>query len=83
MSVTQTVDIPTSHQLTIEVPREVPAGRAVLAFFPVANTYKADNLRGLAKKMGSTLTTERFLEMRQEDLHLEEERYRKFSRENG
>jgi hypothetical protein len=34
MSITQTVEIPASHRLTIEVPREVPAGRAVLAFFP-------------------------------------------------
>jgi hypothetical protein len=81
MSVTQTVEIPASHRLTIEVPREVPSGRAVLAFFPVANAYKTESLRGLAKKMGSTLTTEHFLEMRREDLHLDEERYRKFSQE--
>jgi hypothetical protein len=83
MSITQTVEIPANHRLTIEVPREVPEGRAVLAFFPVANIYKGESLRGLAKKLGSTLTMESFFEMRREDLRLEEERYRKFSQDNG
>jgi hypothetical protein len=32
--VTQTVDIPASHRLTIDVPREIPAGRAMLTFTP-------------------------------------------------
>ncbi|MDR0448732.1 MAG: hypothetical protein LBH07_08700 [Treponema sp.] len=34
MTITQTVDIPADHRLTIDVPREVPAGRAVLTFTP-------------------------------------------------
>ena len=34
MSVTQTIDIPASHRLTIDVPSEVPAGPAVLTFTP-------------------------------------------------
>jgi len=33
--------------------------------------------------MGSTLTVERFLEMRQEDLLLEEAKYRRFFGEQG
>ena len=36
MTVTQTVDIPVSRRLVIDVPREVPAGRAVLSFAPVS-----------------------------------------------
>ena len=36
MSVTQTVDIPASHRLTIDVPREVPEGPVVLTFTPAA-----------------------------------------------
>jgi hypothetical protein len=36
MSVTQTVEIPASHRLTIDVPPEVPAGRAEIRFFPVS-----------------------------------------------
>jgi len=35
MSFTQTVEIPASHRLTIDVPREVPAGRTIIAFTPV------------------------------------------------
>ena len=34
MTVTQTVDIPASHKLTIDVPSEVPEGPAVLTFTP-------------------------------------------------
>jgi len=36
MSITQTVEIPASRRLTIEVPREVPVGRAVLTFSPAS-----------------------------------------------
>ena len=36
MSVTQTVDIPASRRLTIDVPREVPTGRTILVFKPAA-----------------------------------------------
>jgi hypothetical protein len=32
MTITQTVDIPDSHRLTIDIPREIPTGRAILAF---------------------------------------------------
>ena len=34
MTITQTVEIPASHRLTIDVPPEVPAGRAILMFRP-------------------------------------------------
>jgi hypothetical protein len=36
MTITQTVEIPASHRLTIDVPREVPAGAVVLTFTPKA-----------------------------------------------
>jgi len=36
MSVTQTVEIPANHRLTIDVPPEVPTGRAKIIFFPVS-----------------------------------------------
>jgi hypothetical protein len=42
MTVTQTVEIPDSHRLTIDVPREVPAGKVILAFTP-AEDRKSDN----------------------------------------
>lgn len=38
MTITQTVEIPVSHRLTLEVPREIPAGRAILTFTPSARS---------------------------------------------
>jgi hypothetical protein len=38
MTIEQTVEIPASHLLTIEVPPEVPAGRVTLAFTPEGET---------------------------------------------
>jgi hypothetical protein len=32
MTIEQTVEIPADHRLTLEVPREIPAGRAILTF---------------------------------------------------
>jgi hypothetical protein len=34
MSITQTVEVPASHWLTVDVPREVPAGPVILTFTP-------------------------------------------------
>jgi hypothetical protein len=34
MSITQTVEVPASHRLTIDVPSEVPAGPVILTFTP-------------------------------------------------
>jgi hypothetical protein len=34
MSITQTVEVPASHRLTLDVPREVPAGPVILTFTP-------------------------------------------------
>jgi len=42
MSITQTVEIPDSHRLTIDVPREVPAGRTIIAFTPASERRTKD-----------------------------------------
>jgi hypothetical protein len=34
MVIQQTIEIPANHHLTIEVPREIPAGKAILTFAP-------------------------------------------------
>jgi hypothetical protein len=34
MTIQQTVEIPASHRLTIEVPQEVPAGKATITYSP-------------------------------------------------
>jgi len=36
MSVTQTVEILVDHRLTIDVPHEIPMGRAILTFTPAS-----------------------------------------------
>jgi len=51
MSVTQTVDIPASHRLTIDVPREVPEGPVVLTFTPAK---KAADQRSNDQKPANT-----------------------------
>jgi hypothetical protein len=38
MTVTQTVDLPASHRLIIDVPREVPTGPIILTFTPASHT---------------------------------------------
>jgi hypothetical protein len=42
MSVTQTVEIPVNHRLTIDVPPEIPAGRAEITFTPKAQVREQD-----------------------------------------
>jgi hypothetical protein len=43
MTVTQTVEIPVSRRLTIDVPREVPLGRTILTFTPATEPKAADD----------------------------------------
>ncbi|MCL2277049.1 MAG: hypothetical protein FWC21_04060 [Treponema sp.] len=42
MTITQTVEIPAEGLRTIEVPREVPAGKVILTFTPVAELNMID-----------------------------------------
>jgi hypothetical protein len=42
MSITQTVEIPVSRRLIIDVPREIPVGRAVLVFTPISDASVID-----------------------------------------
>ena len=44
MTITQTVEIPASHRLTIDVPREVPAGPVILTFTPAADQVSANTV---------------------------------------
>jgi hypothetical protein len=34
MTIKQTIDIPTNHRITLDVPREVPAGATIITFTP-------------------------------------------------
>ena len=89
MTVEQTIEIPASHRIFLDLPLELPVGKAKITITPQTekpadNAYETvENLRGLAKKLGSTLTVESFLEMRREDLRLEEAKYQKLFQEKG
>ena len=37
MTIEQTIEVPPSHRLTIDVPPEVPAGRIILTYTPAAD----------------------------------------------
>ena len=81
MTIEQTVEIPASRRLVLEVPPEIPPGRAVIAFTPVPapqrrTTAEAiEYCRGLAKRLGCTATSDDFLEQRRRDRELEDEQY--------
>ena len=87
MIIEQTVEIPADHRIFLDLPLELPVGKAKITITPqpekpAANIYDTvTKLRGLAKGMGSSLTVVDFLEMRQEDLSLEESKYSKFFQE--
>ena len=60
-AIKQTVEIPANRRLTIEVPNEVPTGKTILSFKPVA---KADNFS--IKKLRGTLHKIDFSDLREE-----------------
>jgi len=40
MTITQTVEIPAVGRRTVEIPREVPAGKVILTFTPITETIE-------------------------------------------
>jgi hypothetical protein len=89
MTIEQTIEIPANHRVLLDLPLDLPAGKAKITITPqtetpTINAYETlENLRGLAQKLGSTLTVDSFLEMRREDLRLEEAKYQKFFQKKG
>ena len=83
MTIEQTIEVPADHRVFLDLPPELPVGKAKITITPqtekpASSAYGSiENLRGLAKRMGSNLTVENFLEMRREDLRLEEAKYQK------
>jgi len=49
MTITQTVEIPSDRRLTIEVPKEIPAGRVILTFTPEQPKPLKERVFGCAK----------------------------------
>jgi hypothetical protein len=92
MTIEQTVEIPADHRLIIEVPPEIPEGRAILAFTPAAKTTPHRHMsveealemgRGIAKRMGSRMTGDLSLERRHEDKEIEEAKYQRMFHKAG
>ena len=93
MTIEQTVELPASHRLTIDVPREIPAGRTKVALtiidFPQAEPsehepangpYAWRKLRGMFTDSG--FSTEELFKERARDLLREEAKlFRKISPE--
>jgi len=83
MSITQTLEVPANHRLTIDVPREIPTGttaRFEVIWFPQKKTVNSlddalDKIWELCKD--APITVDSFLQMRQEDKKLEENKYRR------
>jgi len=56
MTITQTIDIPPDRRITVEVPREVPTGRTIIAFTPMSETEAiTDKLNSYYKNHSSRL----------------------------
>jgi hypothetical protein len=82
MTIEQTIDVPASRRLILDVPPEIPTGKVILTFTPAKEANPNESLEQLTAELrvlckDSALTTERFLEMRSEDFELEEAKYRR------
>jgi hypothetical protein len=88
MIITQTVEIPANRRITLDIPPEFPAGeRATVVVsapdsatrIPCRRTPEEaiEHCRGLGKRLGIRLTSDRLIEMRREDKALEEAQYRR------
>ena len=69
MTVTQTVDIPASHRLTIDVPREVPEGKAVVTFSPAEEKAPDQTNKALQRKEEMKLLKQALEEIRNGKAH--------------
>jgi len=88
MTIEQTVEIPASHRIYLDLPGDVPVGKAKVTIVPFAEPpAKAPNaalspeeaiekLHGMGKRLGSTFTVDRFLAMKREEIEQDEAEYR-------
>ena len=51
MTVTQTVDIPESYRITIDVPREIPTGRTIISFTPEKYSLQKNDPRTVTEAL--------------------------------
>ena len=85
MTITQTVDIPENRRITLDLPPDLPVGKARISIFPVvqeAPEAKAsvrmsaqeaiDCCSGITKRLGICLSSDDFLAMGRLDKELED-----------
>ncbi|MDR1419792.1 MAG: hypothetical protein LBI86_05420 [Treponema sp.] len=89
MVIERRVEIPADHRLHLDIPPEFPAGKTatVIVLAPgdiqeatprrLTPSEAIKYCRGLAKRLGCTLTSGDFLEQRRKDRELEEAHYRR------
>ncbi|WP_461247150.1 hypothetical protein [Treponema sp. R6D11] len=53
MSITQTVEIPDNHRLTIDVPCEVPTGKTIIIFKPISELNVSETTASADEAMNS------------------------------
>jgi len=58
MTITQTVEIPADHRLTIDAPREVPEGPALVNFIPVEKAANTTLQKGQKIKLTKQMIEE-------------------------
>ena len=89
MTITQTVDIPADHRLTIDIPREVPAGATARLELVWSLPDKAGGSLDAALETIWTLckdapvTVDSFLATRRRDGELEEGKHRRLFAQSG
>jgi hypothetical protein len=76
----QTIDVPASRRITLDVPKEIPEGKVKVTFIPLsagrakprlASEEALDRLSGMFE--GSKFTVDALLEERRRDLEREKE----------
>ena len=69
MTVTQTVDIPASHKLTIDVPSEVPEGKTIVTFSPAEEKAPDETNKAPQRKEEMKLLKQALEEIRNGKAH--------------
>jgi hypothetical protein len=94
MTIEQTVEIPPNRRITLDIPAGFPTGERVTVIVLAPDSVKEtprrrtpeeaiEHCRGLGKRLGIRLTSDRLIEMRREDKALEEARYRWMFHKDG
>jgi hypothetical protein len=92
MTIEQTVEIQSDHRLVLELPPELPVGRARVEVTVMPEPDEArrqrfreaiEKCRGLGKRLGSKVTSDDIIKGRREDLALEEAKYQRLYGKDG